>query len=106
MCVIPCSPWTKTIAQSKNWSKAVIKSKERGGGGGGNGQLTACVGGRQEDIFIAGLVERRQPRIKWDGNHRQPSWAVLHYKEIIGVWRRNWQPTIAVTGVEWGEDSC
>ena len=56
----------KRIAgQSKNWGKPVIKPKERGGGG--NGQLTACVGGRQEDIFIAGLVERRQPRIKWDG---------------------------------------
>ena len=45
---------SKTIAQCKNWSKPVIKSKERGRGGGGNGQLTACVGGRQEDIFIAG----------------------------------------------------
>ena len=44
----------KRIAgQSKNWGKPVIKPKERGGGG--NGQLTACVGGRQEDIFIAGL---------------------------------------------------
>ena len=38
--------------QCKKRGKPIIKCKERGGRG--NGQLTACVGGRQEDIFIAG----------------------------------------------------
>ena len=53
VCVILCSMELNNRGQCKNLGKPVIKSKERGGSG-GNGQLTACVGGRQEDIFIAG----------------------------------------------------